>query len=66
MVYLFPGSTVLLQGDAPRQMMLLVGPPGAGKTTFIQQFLYDRLKQGDQCVYMLTDYTPKMAVENMR
>ena len=64
--HLFPGSNVLLHGDAPRQMLLLVGTPGAGKTTYIQRFLYDRLEQGDLCVYMLTDYTPEMAVENMR
>ena len=47
-------------------MILLVGSPGTGKTTFIQQFVYDSLRRGDPCIYLLTDYTPEIAVENMK
>lgn len=63
---LFPGSEKLVQGKAPRQILLLVGPPGCGKTTFLQQFVYDRLSEGETCLYIVTDYSPNIAVENMR
>jgi len=63
---LFPGSEKLVQGRAPRQLMLLVGPPGCGKTTFLHQFMYDRLSEGEPCLHVITDFSPEMAVENFR
>jgi len=63
---LFPGSEKLVQGSAPRQLFLLVGPPGCGKTTFLHQFMYDRLSEGLPCLHVITDFSPDMAVENFR
>lgn len=61
----FPGSEKLVRNKLPNQILLLIGPPGSGKTTFIQQFIYDRLSEGNSCLYIVTDYPPRTAVENM-
>jgi len=46
--------------------MLLVGPPGCGKTTLAQQFIYDGLVDEEPCIYLITDHPPEMARESMR
>ncbi|MFQ6052138.1 MAG: RAD55 family ATPase [Candidatus Hydrothermarchaeota archaeon] len=53
---IFPHVDNLIEGDPPRGLfILLLAPPGSGKTVFCQQFLYHGLSQGYPAVYVHTD-----------
>lgn len=46
------GLDELIEGGVPTQsLMVTIGGPGTGKTTFGQQFLNHGLEQGEKCVY---------------
>jgi KaiC domain protein len=47
------GLDEMIQGGIPeRHLMVSIGSPGTGKTTFGLQFLYHGLKQGDNAVFI--------------
>ncbi|QSG08309.1 KaiC domain-containing protein [Halapricum desulfuricans] len=47
------GLDEMIQGGVPeRHLMVVVGAPGSGKTTFGLQFLYHGLQQGDSAVFI--------------
>lgn len=47
------GLDAMIQGGIPKQsLMVTIGPPGSGKTTFGLQFLNEGLRQGDPGVYI--------------
>ncbi|QSG05703.1 KaiC domain-containing protein [Halapricum desulfuricans] len=47
------GLDKMVQGGVPeRHLMVVVGAPGTGKTTFGLQFLYHGLQQGDSAVFI--------------
>ncbi|MBI4363198.1 MAG: AAA family ATPase [Euryarchaeota archaeon] len=51
-------------GLLPRQMVLVTGPPGAGKTIALLQFTLANLQQGRRCLYVSSSDDPEMVVEN--
>lgn len=54
-----PGLDDLIQGGLPPlSVTLLTGGPGTGKTTFCSQFLWDGLRNGEQCLYITTEELP--------
>jgi predicted hydrocarbon binding protein/KaiC/GvpD/RAD55 family RecA-like ATPase len=47
-------------------MILLVGPPGAGKSTFCEQVILQSLAMGTPIIYVTTEYDPSKAEEALR
>ncbi|MFB6265674.1 MAG: RAD55 family ATPase [Candidatus Nanohaloarchaea archaeon] len=49
----------MLSGGFPRNAsVLIIGPPGAGKTTFVDQFVQEGLKNGEKALYITLDRPP--------
>ena len=60
------GLDKLLNGGIPpRSTVLLVGPPGCGKTTFCQQFIYSGLKNTLPAFYITLDSSPEDVSKSM-
>ncbi len=54
-----PGMDELLYGGIPRRnIVLLSGGPGTGKTIFAQQFIYAGLKEGEGAVFVALEEHP--------
>jgi len=52
------GLDRMIKGGIPeRHLMVSIGAPGAGKTTFGLQFLYHGLQQGDNAVFITLEQT---------
>ena len=45
--------------------ILLIGPPGAGKSIFCEQFAWEGLKQNDYVLYFVLDFPPSELVRRM-
>ena len=61
-----PGLDDLLKGGIPRRnVVLLSGGPGTGKTIFGQQFLYKGLLDGENAVYVALEEHPVQVRQNM-
>jgi KaiC domain protein len=61
-----PGMDELLNGGIPkRNVVLLSGGPGTGKTIFSQQYLYYGLTQGESGVYVALEEHPVQVRRNM-
>jgi KaiC/GvpD/RAD55 family RecA-like ATPase len=55
----------VLDGGFPHNSsVIVVGPPGVGKSTFINQFMYDGLSEGEKGVYLTLDNSPDEVREN--
>ena len=50
-------DTIACGGLIPQRLYLLVGAPGAGKTTFSLQYLLEGVKRGEQCLYVTLSET---------
>jgi len=46
--------------------MVLIGPPGSGKTVLCQNILCEALRKDLSCMHVLTQTPPQETVENMR
>ncbi|MFW6153128.1 MAG: KaiC domain-containing protein [Halobacteriota archaeon] len=47
------GLDAMIEGGVPRRsLMVAIGGPGTGKTTFGQQFVNHGLEQGERCVFL--------------
>jgi KaiC/GvpD/RAD55 family RecA-like ATPase len=62
----FPGSLELVRGDIPSSSILLVGPPGIGKTIFSKQFLVNGLLLKEGCIYVTTEETTENFFNSLR
>src|SRR5918992_4022547 len=51
---MIPGIYLPIQRLGPK-ILLLLGPPGAGKTMYCRQFLLEGLVKGDKCIFISTD-----------
>ena len=51
---MIPGIYLPIQRLGPK-ILLLSGPPGAGKTMYCRQFLLEGLVKGDKCIFISTD-----------
>jgi KaiC/GvpD/RAD55 family RecA-like ATPase len=58
-------SLAQIQEIPAKDMILLVGPPGSGKSTFCQQALLQRLAADRPVIYVTTEYDPAEAVKNL-
>jgi predicted hydrocarbon binding protein/KaiC/GvpD/RAD55 family RecA-like ATPase len=58
-------SLTELQEIPSRNMVLLVGPPGAGKSTFCQETVLKSITMGP-VVYVTTESTPSQIIESLR
>ena len=54
-------SLTKLQEIPPRSLILLVGPPGSGKTTFCQQSILQNITMDRPIIYLTTEYGPSEA-----
>ncbi|HIP90434.1 MAG TPA: KaiC domain-containing protein [Candidatus Nanopusillus sp.] len=61
-----PGMDELLYGGIPmRNIVLLSGGPGTGKSIFSQQYIYYGLKKGEPGIYITLEEHPVAVRENM-
>jgi KaiC/GvpD/RAD55 family RecA-like ATPase len=51
----FPGSSLLIEGEVPRGIYLLMGHAGAGKTVFCETFIAKGLSNQETGIYLSTD-----------
>ncbi len=59
-----PGLDDVLSGGFPENAsVLLIGPPGVGKTTFLNQFVYKGLQEGEKALYITLDSPPEEVKE---
>ena len=58
-------SITQLQEVPLRKMLLLVGPPGAGNSTFCQQTVLKSIAMRP-IVYVTTESTPSQIIESLR
>jgi KaiC/GvpD/RAD55 family RecA-like ATPase len=51
----FPGANLLIEGEVPRGVYLLIGNSGSGKTTFCKTFVANGLANNETAIYLSTD-----------
>ncbi len=62
-----PALDKKLQGGFPAgSSILFVGPPGCGKSTMAQQFIYEGLKEKQAGLYTTLDVAPDEILESMK
>ncbi len=62
-----PGMDDLLNGGIPeRNVVLVSGGPGTGKTIFSQQFIWNGLKNGEAGIYVSLEEHPVQIRKNMK
>jgi len=59
-------SLAQIQEVPPKSMILLVGPPGSGKSTFCEQAILQNLAVDKPIIYVTTEYDPSRAEEALR
>ena len=59
-------SLAQLQEVPPKSMILLVGAPGSGKSTFCQQAALQSLAMGRSIIFVVTEYGPSEAERSLR
>ena len=62
----FPGASKIVQGQLGNCVCLRIGPPGAGKSMFAKQFIWDGLREGTPAIYVVTDEPPDFTSESMK
>jgi predicted hydrocarbon binding protein/KaiC/GvpD/RAD55 family RecA-like ATPase len=55
-----------LQEIPPKNLILLVGPPGSGKSTFCEQTILQNLAIEKPVIYVTTEYDPSKAEASLR
>ena len=54
------GLDKILKGGLPKgSVVLITGGAGTGKTTFLSQFLWEGLQEGEKCLYITLEETPE-------
>ena len=62
-----PQFDSLIGGGFPDKCaVLIVGAPGAGKSTLCHEFVYTGLREGDSCLYVTTNDTPSGILRKMK
>jgi predicted hydrocarbon binding protein/KaiC/GvpD/RAD55 family RecA-like ATPase len=59
-------SLAQLQELPPKNLILLVGPPGSGKSTFCEQTILQNLAIDKPVIYVTTEYDPSKAEASLR
>jgi KaiC/GvpD/RAD55 family RecA-like ATPase/predicted hydrocarbon binding protein len=59
-------SITQLQEIPSKSMILLVGPPGSGKTTFCEQAILKSLAMDKPLIYLVTEYGPSEAEKALK
>ena len=59
-------SLAQLQEVPPKNMILLVGPPGSGKSTFCKQVALQSLAMDRPIIFVVTEYGPSEAERSLR
>jgi RecA-superfamily ATPases implicated in signal transduction len=54
-------SLTQIQEVLPKNLILLVGPPGSGKSTFCQQAILQSLAMDKPIIFVTTEYGPSEA-----
>jgi KaiC/GvpD/RAD55 family RecA-like ATPase len=62
-----PGLDELMEGGFPeKSCILLIGPPGCGKSIMSQQFVYQGVKEKHPVIYVTLDTSPEEIMDNMK
>jgi len=59
-------SLAQLQEIPSKNLVLLIGPPGSGKSTFCQQTILQNLMMERPIIYVITEYEPSKARKDLR
>ena len=59
-------SLAQIQEVPPKSMILLVGAPGSGKSTFCQQTILQNLAMDRSIIYVTTEYGPSEAEKALK
>lgn len=62
----FPGASIAVLKGIPKGVWLVVGPPGAGKSTYSKQFIHEGLRAGQHGVYVSTEESPLALINSIR
>jgi KaiC/GvpD/RAD55 family RecA-like ATPase len=61
-----PGLDELVKGGFPNHCgIILLGPPGCGKSLFCEQFVWEGLKKGEFGLYVAIDHSPNEIRQSM-
>lgn len=61
----FPFINKLVEGPVEGVPILLMGPPGVGKSTYSKQFILEGLKNGEKVIMVTTDEFPEQIITNI-
>jgi|GEM_PF-714613 KaiC/GvpD/RAD55 family RecA-like ATPase len=57
----------IVEGGFPEQAtVMILGPPGSGKTVLMENLAYESLKKNKKCIYIVNNEFPSKIRENMR
>lgn len=61
------GFDKVIKGGIPSaSTIILIGPPGTGKSTFSKHLVYEKIKEGKKVLYVTLDSSPKDILEDMK
>lgn len=61
----FPGASMIVDGEIQQGIWLLYGPPKVGKAAFCVRFACDRILEEKECVYVLTNSSPSELIREI-
>ena len=62
---IFPGASMIVDGEIQQGIWLLYGPPKVGKAAFCVRFACDRILEERECVYVLTNSSPRELIREI-
>ena len=61
----FPGASMIVDGEIQQGIWLLYGPPKVGKAAFCVRFACDRILEERECIYVVTNSSPRELIREI-